>query len=67
MTGMLNGAARLLRGIRWYVREISGEADYERFCRRHASHHPGVPVPSRRAYERLRARYREEHPQSRCC
>ncbi|NWF29411.1 YbdD/YjiX family protein [Streptomyces sp. PKU-EA00015] len=58
---------RLLRGVRWYLREISGAADYDRFCRRHRENHPGAPVPTRRTYERLRARHREENPQSRCC
>lgn len=60
-------AARLLSGVRWYLREISGSAAYDRFCRRHLHQHPDTPVPSRRAYERLRARQREERPQSRCC
>ncbi|MFF2410363.1 YbdD/YjiX family protein [Streptomyces sp. NPDC058092] len=65
--GLLEPAARLLRGIRWYLREISGAADYDRFCRQHEHHYPGETVPTRRAYERLRARHREENPQSRCC
>ncbi|CAL9606082.1 MULTISPECIES: YbdD/YjiX family protein [Streptomyces] len=68
MTGaLLDRAARLLRGVRWYLREFSGEADYERFRLRHLREHPGEPVPSWRDYERQRARHREEHPQSRCC
>ncbi|MEV0600546.1 YbdD/YjiX family protein [Streptomyces sp. NPDC050315] len=58
---------RLLRGIRWYLREVSGAADYDRFCQRHRSHHPGEPVPTRGEYERQRIRHREENPQSRCC
>ena len=65
--GLLEPPARLLRGIRWYLREISGDADYDRFCQRHLRNHPEAAVPTRRAYERLRARQREENPQSRCC
>ncbi|MEV7792154.1 MULTISPECIES: YbdD/YjiX family protein [unclassified Streptomyces] len=58
---------RLLGGLAWYLREISGTADYERHCRRHRERHPGEPVPTRRAYERHRTRHREANPQSRCC
>jgi uncharacterized short protein YbdD (DUF466 family) len=67
LTGLLKGAARPLRGIRWYVREISGDADYDRYRERHLRNHPGTPVPSRRTYERQRTQHREKHPQSRCC
>ncbi|MBA0051220.1 YbdD/YjiX family protein [Streptomyces sp. AJS327] len=56
-----------MRTVRWYLREISGTADYERFRQRHAERHPGEPVPSRKEYERYRTRHREENPQSRCC
>ncbi|WP_180928453.1 YbdD/YjiX family protein [Streptomyces sp. AJS327] len=59
--------SRALRTVRWYLREISGTADYERFRQRHAERHPGEPVPSRKEYERYRTRHREENPQSRCC
>ncbi|NGO47249.1 YbdD/YjiX family protein [Streptomyces ureilyticus] len=58
---------RLLTGVSWYLREITGAADYERYCERHRIRHPNVPVPNRSAYERERARHREENPQSRCC
>jgi len=55
------------RGVRWYLRELTGEAEYDRYCERHRRHHPLAPVPTRRAYQTLRSRHREEHPQSRCC
>jgi uncharacterized short protein YbdD (DUF466 family) len=64
---LLGPPARILRDVRWYLREISGTAAYERFCRRHEEHHPDMPVPSRRTYERQLTRHREENPQSRCC
>lgn len=59
--------ARIVHGIRWYLREISGTAGYERYCLRHRREHPGAPVPTRKAYERARLRRREENPQGRCC
>ncbi|MFI6585432.1 YbdD/YjiX family protein [Embleya sp. NPDC050493] len=73
MTGPAPSAAgriapiRLVRWIRWYLREISGAADYDRHCLRHLREHPDRPVPTRRAYEAWRTRRREEHPQTRCC
>jgi uncharacterized short protein YbdD (DUF466 family) len=57
----------LLGLIRWYVRELTGDADYDRYLNRHQAHHPGEPALPRRDYERLRARRREEVPGSRCC
>lgn len=50
----------LLRQLHWYVRELTGEADYERYCARHS------PAPTRREYERIRARH-QEGPPTRCC
>lgn len=44
-----------MRGIRWYLREISGTAGYERHCRRHRERHPGEPVPTRRESENHRS------------
>ncbi|MFF9100927.1 YbdD/YjiX family protein [Streptomyces rubrogriseus] len=69
MTGTSSSGplARLLRGIRWYLREISGTADYERHCRRRREQHPGEPVPTRREYENRRSFHREANPQGRCC
>lgn len=58
---------RLVSGVRWYLREISGDAAYERHCARHLRAHPDRPVPSRRAYERLRSEHREHTTSSRCC
>ena len=57
--------ARAWRGMRWYLREWSGEArwdDYLEHCRAHG-HEP----VSRREFERRRAAAREATPVSRCC
>ncbi|MFE9024277.1 YbdD/YjiX family protein [Streptomyces sp. NPDC007808] len=53
--------------VRWYLREVTGEAEYDRYCERHRCRHPHAPVPTRREYEVLRTLRREEHPRSRCC
>jgi uncharacterized short protein YbdD (DUF466 family) len=60
-------ARRWTRAVRWYLRELTGEAEYDRYRERHLRHHPLAPVPTRREYEVLRTRHREAHPQGRCC
>ncbi|MGW0778930.1 YbdD/YjiX family protein [Streptomyces sp. NPDC002835] len=58
---------RLLHGLRWYVREFTGDAEYDRYCESRRLNHPQLPVPTRREYEHMRTRHRELHPNSRCC
>ncbi|MFF9030690.1 CstA-like transporter-associated (seleno)protein [Streptomyces iakyrus] len=55
------------RAVRWYLRELTGEAEYDRHCERHRRHHPLVPVPTRREYQVLRTRHQEARTHSRCC
>ncbi|WP_405996853.1 YbdD/YjiX family protein [Streptomyces sp. NBC_00829] len=57
----------MLTELRWYVREFTGEAAYERYCERHRRHHPSAPEPTRREYEHMRTRHQDSHPSSRCC
>ncbi|MFI6567530.1 YbdD/YjiX family protein [Streptomyces sp. NPDC050534] len=56
-----------MRAVGWYLRELTGEAEYDRYCERHRRHHPLAPVPTRREYQVLRTLHREAHPQGRCC
>ncbi|MFE3098321.1 YbdD/YjiX family protein [Streptomyces sp. NPDC059248] len=56
-----------LRTARWYLREVSGDSAYERYRAHHRRIRPEEPVPSRREFQRQRARRLEEAPQSRCC
>jgi uncharacterized short protein YbdD (DUF466 family) len=61
MTTVLEVARRL----RWYVRELTGEARWDRYveeCRAF-----GDPPMSRREFERLRDDEREHHAEGRCC
>ena len=56
----------LFRFVRWYLRELTGEGDYDRYlaeCREH----PHLPVLTRREYERRRASVRDGQPLTRCC
>ena len=54
-------------GVRWYLREVSGESGYERYVEHMRRDHPGQPVMSRRDFERRRQDAREERPRARCC
>ncbi|WP_446749926.1 YbdD/YjiX family protein [Streptomyces sp. AmelKG-E11A] len=58
---------RAWRWVLWYLRELTGEAHYDRYCARYREHHPGAPVPTPREYQRMRTAHQEASPQSRCC
>ena len=53
-------------GVRWYLREVSGESAYDRYVEHMRRDHPDQPVMSRRDYERRRMRMRDENPRARC-
>ncbi len=57
---------RLMRAGGRFLREVSGEADYERYCRHLREHHVRQSLPSRQEFylESLRRRYSRP---SRCC
>jgi uncharacterized short protein YbdD (DUF466 family) len=54
-------------GVRWYLREVSGESGYDRYVEHMRRDHPSQPVMSRRDFERRRQDQREERPRARCC
>ncbi|TDO43989.1 uncharacterized protein DUF466 [Kribbella sp. VKM Ac-2527] len=54
---------RILRQLHWYIREFTGEAEYDRYRARLTD----GPPPTRREYERMRARHREDQAHNRCC
>ncbi|WP_340381670.1 YbdD/YjiX family protein [Streptomyces sp. SS7] len=53
--------------LRRYVRELTGEAAYDRYCARHRRRHPQAPVPTRREYQRMRELRSEGASPGRCC
>ncbi|NMI00427.1 YbdD/YjiX family protein [Pseudonocardia acidicola] len=57
----------LWRAVRWYLRELTGEAQYDHYLARHAREHPGHPPMSRREFERRRIDRADARPGSRCC
>ena len=54
-------------GVRWYLREVSGESGYDRYVAHMRRDHPDQMVMSRRDYERRRMDMRDESPRARCC
>lgn len=57
----------LLRAVRWYLREVSGEALYDRYLLRHALEHPHQPPMSKTEFERWRIDRHNNSPGTRCC
>jgi uncharacterized short protein YbdD (DUF466 family) len=55
------------RALLWYLKEVAGEHDYDRYTEHHRSHHPDAPLLSRREFERKRMDELEKNPQQRCC
>lgn len=58
-----------LATIRYFVREFSGEAAYDRYVAHARGHDADAPVMTRRAFERARTDAREADPREGfgCC
>ncbi|MFE7972355.1 YbdD/YjiX family protein [Streptomyces shenzhenensis] len=69
MRPALRRVASALRGLRWYVRELTGESAYERYVTQLRKRHPEAVPPSRREFERMRTDRQESDPRQgfRCC
>jgi uncharacterized short protein YbdD (DUF466 family) len=61
------GKGAIWQGVRWYLRELTGESQYERYLERHAREHPDTAPLSRREFERRRIDAKDATPGSRCC
>jgi len=59
--------SEVVGGVRWYLREVSGETAYERHVEHVRREHPDAMVMSRRDFERLRQDQRNDNPRARCC
>jgi len=54
-------------GVRWYLREVSGETAYDRYVEHVRREHHEAVVMSRRDFERMRQDDRNDNPRARCC
>ena len=57
----------LAGGVRWYLREVSGESAYEHYVAHARREHADQPVMCRRDFERWRQDDRNDNPRARCC
>jgi uncharacterized short protein YbdD (DUF466 family) len=67
MTSVSERLRSVARGLRWYLREVTGESAYDAYVTRARRAHPDCPVPSRREFERDRQDQRDVRPGQRCC
>jgi hypothetical protein len=58
-------ALRASRGLRWYLRQVTGEARWDEYLER--ARGEGTEPMSRRDFERHRSADQEENPRARCC
>ncbi|MEV6814825.1 YbdD/YjiX family protein [Micromonospora sp. NPDC051296] len=58
---------RSCRHVLWYVREVVGENDYERYVNHLRRHHPQTRPVSRKVFERDKIQRLETGPNTRCC
>ena len=65
VTALRASALRAVRGLRWYLRQATGEAKWDRYLEEAAAE--GVEPMARRDFERHRAQHQEAHPPARCC
>jgi uncharacterized short protein YbdD (DUF466 family) len=56
-----------LAKLAWYLKELTGEHDYDRYLERHRHAHPDAAALSRREFERRRMDERDSNPRVRCC
>jgi hypothetical protein len=62
---MRAAALKAGRGIRWYLKQATGESKWDEYLQR--CNREDVEPVSRRDFERHRAEQKENNPQSRCC
>ncbi|WP_199523854.1 YbdD/YjiX family protein [Micromonospora craterilacus] len=51
----------------WYVKEVVGENDYERYVNHLRRHHPQTRPVSRKVFERDKIQRLGTGPNTRCC
>lgn len=59
--------AELFQRLHWYLRELSGESQYNRYLERRQRRHPDQPVMTLAEFERWRTELAETQSRTRCC
>ncbi|WP_240646122.1 YbdD/YjiX family protein [Georgenia sp. SYP-B2076] len=58
---------RAARAVRWYVRALMGDGDYERYVAYLRRAHPDAEVPTEKEFWCRRWAEQEANPGARCC
>ncbi|WP_083984341.1 YbdD/YjiX family protein [Corynebacterium epidermidicanis] len=58
---------RTLKAVWWWLGELVGEREYEKYVAHLRARHPGHPIPSEREYFRQRFAEKDANPGARCC
>lgn len=58
---------KALRSIRWYVGELMGDHDYQKYVAHLKQYHPAHPVPTEKEYWVARWAAQGANPGGRCC
>lgn len=59
--------ADIPRHVHWYLRELMGETQYDRYVERHRQCRSDHPLLSRREFEHQRTDRGDKNPGARCC
>lgn len=58
---------RALKAVWWWLSEVMGEHEYEKYVAHVKAHHPERPIPSEREYFKQRYAEKDANPGARCC
>lgn len=64
---MIAALAKGVRGAWWYMSELVGENDYDKYVLHLQRHHPGCEIPTKKQFWRDRYAKQDENPGARCC
>lgn len=67
MTSALKLPVTIARNVWWYMGELVGDHDYEKYVAHMQANHPGCEIPSKKQFWRDRYRDQEANPGTRCC
>ncbi|MGN0065499.1 MAG: YbdD/YjiX family protein [Nocardioides sp.] len=65
MSRLRGAAGEAVRGVRWYLRQVTGEAKWDEYLAACAA--DGTTPMTRRAFERHRDEHREACARTSCC
>ncbi|WP_336641069.1 YbdD/YjiX family protein [Microbacterium sp. USHLN272] len=67
LRALIGAAARVGRGIRWYMTTLMGDTAYATYVAHHRRHHPDEDPMTERQFWRQRMDDQDRNPGARCC